>query len=235
MFKTAGRAYSNRAPMSKNMNYIGLAAATVTVTTVAYILSKEPRKQQHSQIRTLPPVQQLIPLSTLDKLIHKNEYSIKPTPTVIRMDINSIFSNSPGEDFHSEHAFQNGSIVGIYDGHGGFECGELVAKYVSTYVGSYIKKPIESSHSKKDHIIKAMEKAFVQLDHDITQGCLPEFNKKTSWNPFKPMVDYNLILKGLKAAGAGSCALVAYIEDKDVFVASIGDCRAVMVFNFNKG
>jgi pyruvate dehydrogenase phosphatase len=225
---TRFRSYSSKISSNLKKNpalAIGTGAAFTGFTYLLFAQKPEPKVIKE---RKLPPVAQLIPFPIVEKIILQNEYSIKEAPGIHRMDINSVASNDPGEDYHSEHSVNKASIVGIFDGHGGPECGALVAKYIGTYVNRYVNSPQSGKISKKHHIMAALEKAFIQLDYDIIHGCLPDFNHQNSWNPFKISHDYMTIVKALKSAKSGSCALVAYVEGKDVYIASIGDCRAVL-------
>lgn len=199
---------------------------------VAYLYTKNSKPTAPTKMRMLPPVDQKLSMDQVVEKLKGKQYSINPkTASVVRMDINTVASNNPCEDYHSEHLVDNGVIVGIYDGHGGAECGALVAKYIGAYVAGYIKNNITKSQDKSRHesIKQAMKDAFVQLDADICQGALHSVPLVGSWNPFaNSHVEYQKILANLRAASSGSCALVAYIEEKDIYVASVGDCRAVI-------
>ena len=63
-------------------------------------------------------------------------------------------------------------------------------------------------------VAKALESAFLRLDNDISVEALP--------------VGGTLSLDHLEVALSGACATVALIQDLDVHVASVGDCRAVI-------
>ena len=60
-------------------------------------------------------------MSLVTQKLKENELS-KTCPLIFRMDLNSVASNDPIEDEHSEHVFENGAIIGMFDGHGGPEC-----------------------------------------------------------------------------------------------------------------
>jgi pyruvate dehydrogenase phosphatase len=69
--------------------------------------------------------------------------------------------------------------------------------------------------SVKQHL----KDAFQRLDHDIIQEAIPSGHNK----------DFNT--DSLLSAMAGSCATLSYIDDTDLYVANLGDCRAVLGVN----
>ena len=108
-----------------------------------------------------------------------------------------------------------------------------VSKYISSYIANEIKN---SKESDRVSVIKnGLKQAFLKLDHDIVNGCLSTL--PSSWSLFtRP--DFDQIYKGLRIALSGSCALVAVVDGQDLYVANIGDCRAVIgrkVSNENGG
>jgi pyruvate dehydrogenase phosphatase len=176
----------------------------------------------------LPAIDNRISMEKVKQIIAENEQSLTTkNRAIFRMDLNSVGSNKRCEDAHSEGSLSDkGAIVGIFDGHGGYECGVIVAKYLASYVAHEMKQD-HSQESKKQHIISAIQKGFLQLDHDITNCCLKDFRPKVQWSWFsKP--DYDSIYKSLRVAVSGACALVAVIDDQDLYVACTGDCRAVL-------
>jgi len=63
-------------------------------------------------------------------------------------------------------------------------------------------------------IVEQLTAAFLRLDGDISQEALPSARA----------VDTDL----LQVAMSGACTCVAHIKDFDIYVASVGDCRAVI-------
>ncbi len=73
----------------------------------------------------------------------------------IRVDHDRVSSNLPMEDRHSEYAFKLFSedgkklygdiwMVGVYDGHGGWECSELIRRWMHQYALSGFLDQIRS-------------------------------------------------------------------------------------------
>ena len=89
------------------------------LTTAAYLYPQKAIKL--SNLPKLPKVETMIPMSLVTEKLRQNELS-KRCPAIFRMDLNSVASNEPIEDEHSEHLIENGAILGMFDGHGGPEC-----------------------------------------------------------------------------------------------------------------
>jgi pyruvate dehydrogenase phosphatase len=192
-----------------------------------FLNSKKPERKSESW--PLPAVDSMITMENVKEILSKNESWLKGTgSSIVRMDLNSVPSNNPSEDYHSEHIKNDCYILGVFDGHGGPECGELVSKTLSSYVWHHIEKV--GDQDRPSGIKKAMQDAFLQMDHDITNGSLLSVPVKSTkwWNPLPKSVDFNSIMRNLKNATSGSCALVVYVEDNHLYLASIGDCRAVL-------
>ncbi|KAJ3316801.1 hypothetical protein HDV06_002820 [Boothiomyces sp. JEL0866] len=166
--------------------------------------------------RILPEVKEMLSDSQLDQILHQNEKSIFVNKNVYRIDFNTIASNNPSEDQSSQHQLGDSYLVGVYDGHGGKECGEIVMRHLASYIALHLAKP--RTLPQKEHTIKALEDAFVAIDNDIINGSLPYISSN----------DHQSIIKNLKAARSGCCAIVALVNKSDVYVASSGDCRAVL-------
>lgn len=66
----------------------------------------------------------------------------------------------------------------------------------------------------------ALKEAFLKLDSDIINGGFDSSSPASS-------VDAQ-IASALRPAVAGSCAIVAYLEGNDLYIASTGDSRAVL-------
>lgn len=149
-------------------------------------------------------------------------------------------------------------LFGVYDGHGGCGCSTTVSErlfqYITISLANYgLLEDVNSGNLGFNNLVKWYQKdnysernqrlyhraitryvseslaaheptsieqhlkdAFVRLDHDIIQEGLPTESNRD----FHP--------DSLQAAMSGSCANVAYIDDTDLYVANLGDCRAVL-------
>ncbi|KAJ8329765.1 hypothetical protein O5D80_001964 [Batrachochytrium dendrobatidis] len=200
------------------------------------------------QVKHMLTDDQIISILTKNQLLfnmnHDNQSS-GPAP-VVRIDANSVASNQPIEDYYAHVKFGNGVLLGMFDGHGGPECGKIVQKYLLAYVAQSItelglpSKPDlpESSPDRHRLIKKALKSAFTRLDADITQGAFTTYgnvaNQVTSkgtiasWVLGLPAFTRNECIASLRTALSGACAIVAYIDGEDVYVACTGDCRAII-------
>jgi pyruvate dehydrogenase phosphatase len=87
-------------------------------------------------------------------ILRANEYTNTELPSgpVKSYDMNTLRSNNPTEDAHTEARLSNGGyLFGIYDGHGGAACGQVVAKRLLQYVAAGLLSPTDI-----DKHIKAM-------------------------------------------------------------------------------
>ncbi|KAJ3158621.1 hypothetical protein HDU86_002584 [Geranomyces michiganensis] len=147
----------------------------------------------------------------------------EPTP-VIAYHTNQVASNDPIEDYHSEHRLSKGVIMGIYDGHSGTECADALSQYLGAYIGKAISEipASQNNTTRKAQVVGALKAAFKRMDHDIINGAI-------DLDPSTPHPDAVAeIRSALRPAMAGSCAIVAYAEGNDLYVACTGDCRAVV-------
>lgn len=149
-------------------------------------------------------------------------------------------------------------LFGVYDGHGGCGCSSTVSERLFHYIAisladysllediitgnlgmnnlvNWYQKETYSERSKRLYmraimkyaqeslaaheptsIEQHLKDAFVRLDHDIIQEGIPSESNKEFHSD------------SLFSAMAGSCALVSYIDGTDLYVANLGDCRAVL-------
>lgn len=115
----------------------------------------------------------------------------------------------------------------------------LLKRHLSSYVASHILKipklPASEANDKPDlqrhiQVQSAMINAFMELDADILSGAIAEPQTWTRFALGMFIRESNKadIVANLKGAFAGSCAIVAFVSGKDIYVASTGDCRAVI-------
>ncbi|XP_048752346.2 pyruvate dehydrogenase [acetyl-transferring]-phosphatase 1, mitochondrial-like [Ostrea edulis] len=152
-------------------------------------------------------------------------------------------------------------LFGVYDGHGGCWCSSAVSErlfhYIAISLASYdILEDVMSGNWGINNLVNWFQKetyseishrlyqrailryaqeslaahepssveqhlkdAFLRLDHDIIQEAIPSGQNK----------EFNT--DSLLSAMAGSCATLSYIDDTALYVANLGDCRAVLGVN----
>lgn len=96
-----------------------------------------------------------------------------------------------------------GTFVGVYDGHGGPE----TSRYINEYLFHHLKRFTSEQHAMSVEVIR---KAFQATE----EGFLSLVTKQ--W-PMKPQI-----------AAVGSCCLVGVICDGTLYIANLGDSRAVL-------
>ncbi|OZJ04499.1 hypothetical protein BZG36_02257 [Bifiguratus adelaidae] len=158
-----------------------------------------------------------------------------PSASIIaRFDNNSLPSNNPIEDDHSEHAVIVGAtqeatplLFGIFDGHSGWNCSQKVSAELSAYVAKHIfedanaGKDAKTLPSSAERIVESIQKAFLILDDTIVnRNVQPYLDSSHSVS--------TVSTAALVTALAGSCGLLAYIDNRDLYVACVGDSRAVL-------
>ncbi|KAG0372032.1 hypothetical protein BGX24_000839, partial [Mortierella sp. AD032] len=144
--------------------------------------------------------------------------------------VNQVASNHPIEDDTSQHFLRSyhdhdGSdeperyFFGVYDGHSGWCCSQKVAHELAPS----ISKELNLVRNPRDTqaVIEAIERGFLKLDQRIVQDSV----KRVLEHPSRPLACSSLL-----PAISGSCALMAYVDsrDNDLYVACVGDSRAVM-------
>jgi pyruvate dehydrogenase phosphatase len=127
----------------------------------------------------------------------------------------SAASNEPFEDRHSEMAFKiplKGSDVymfGVYDGHSGYHCADLIKELLPQYIATRLLKL-----GSQGDIAKVIEDAFVTLDDDLLKVAVgKEFAKLES-----------TVLPAL----SGAVVLQTVLFDNHLYVGGTGDVRCVL-------
>lgn len=95
--------------------------------------------------------------------------------------------------------------------------GELVEELRVLYdrsFNSYLRRLLATNLPE---VHAALQRAFTDLDHDLSREVLDQFESTQVFNP-----------KTLSVAMSGAVACVTYIEGPDLYVANVGDCNAVL-------
>ncbi|KAL7119082.1 hypothetical protein ACP275_02G041200 [Erythranthe tilingii] len=114
-----------------------------------------------------------------------------------------VQANSSLEDQSQVYTSPTATYVGVYDGHGGPE----TARFVNNHLFPYLHKFAKEQGGLSSDVIK---KAFSATEEDFTHLVKRSF-------PTKPQM-----------ASVGSCVLVGAISDGNLYVANLGDSRAVL-------
>ncbi|XP_068670519.1 pyruvate dehydrogenase [acetyl-transferring]-phosphatase 2, mitochondrial-like isoform X2 [Montipora foliosa] len=176
------------------------------------------------------------------EILRRNEKRIDVNVgAVSHYETNNFASNHPCEDRGNEWLLlkTNGTAFGVFDGHGGWQCAEVVKESFqhdmslqkesssSNGVGYTLSQKQEVFHTGPKYLAKnliekpfngrmpiaeSLSLAFTQLDDDIATEAIPV-----------RVIDDSFVV-----GATGACALVSYIEGQQLYVANAGDCRAVL-------
>ncbi|EDO49322.1 predicted protein [Nematostella vectensis] len=158
------------------------------------------------------------------------------TGIIDRYETNQLASNQPMEDrkFVVRLLHQDGGyLFGVMDGHGGNACAHNVCKRLPDYIAlSLLHRHVLLAHpdlmpkltdyltiTKNEDHFRSIREAYIRLDQDIRNEAVKESKSKLPEGSSCHAFD---------AANAGACALVAYIQGTELFLANAGDCRAVL-------
>ena len=188
--------------------------------------------------------------------IRKNEKLVPVNFGVVsHYESNNLPSNDPMEDRNAEYRISDGLLFGVFDGHSGWQCAEEVMNRLPYYfalssaskrdtgnpdkIFSGVDRLGEISIARKstkdilgpkagdffknvnfenESVEQKLRTAYRLLDDDIVYEALPEVNG----------YDHEKIMKGL----SGACAISAYVQREDLYVASSGERPACTCFFF---
>jgi len=197
----------------------------------------------------------------VDNILIANEYTHEfgEGGPVKYYESNQLASNSPIEDSKSEAMClaTSGLIFGVFDGHGGPACGQVVAKRLIRYLAANLtpKKSLQhhlESGGDSDSIIanfnerqkfvdevrELYERSFIKYATElVTQDEASNKNMKKIFENSFLRLDRDISDEAincpsprtLSVALSGTCAVVAHVDSAaNVSVASCGDCVAVL-------
>jgi pyruvate dehydrogenase phosphatase len=175
----------------------------------------------------------------------------------ISYDSNQLASNSPCEDARTEGSFihTSGFLAGIFDGHAGNSCAQVISKRLLRYVAASLIPPTvlrqclqdgagSSSflkcHNDKHDFVEELrdlyEQSFKKFANELIERRPENFQMSEVLESAFLRLDqdisdeamYSGISQTLNVALSGSVAVVAHIDKNHLHVASTGDCQAVL-------
>ena len=170
---------SSNSRSSSSSSKIGVVVGVLAGSGALYSYYSSKARPVEPPTVSLPPIAQMLSDKQVAAVLKQAEESraIKnqSTYSVIRMDLNSVASNDPCEDYHCEGRIStddgdDGFLIGIVDGHGGRDCAATLQKHLLPYVAAELKKLPKDASSRQLGIKTAMEAAFERLDADIVNG-----------------------------------------------------------------
>ncbi|XP_039497887.1 pyruvate dehydrogenase [acetyl-transferring]-phosphatase 1, mitochondrial isoform X1 [Drosophila santomea] len=207
-------------------------------------------------LRLLPQLPQLSPYD-VNLVLRENEFVYNfPVDGVIRSyETNQLGSNSPCEDSRTEASLlhRNGFICGIFDGHAGASCGQVVSKRLLRYVSAatlprqvlreQMKLGADSQSFLKCHndnvdfvseIKPIYEASFLKYINQLTETPQRDVSSELV-NAFLQLDDglsqealASSDVRTMSVALSGAVACLVHIEGLQMHVASTGDCGAVL-------
>nr|XP_046920551.1 LOW QUALITY PROTEIN: pyruvate dehydrogenase [acetyl-transferring]-phosphatase 1, mitochondrial-like [Dermatophagoides farinae] len=149
------------------------------------------------------------------KARHLNLTQPKDTASIDANDIAKIVSDhslSPSNFYHNIHS--------IYEAEVARRLQSRIEEFEMDALQKFAIDELEHHHEKTDDVIKSIiERAFIRCDQDLDREIELNLTNTTS----------NLLLHYYHSlAVSGSCATVALVIDNKLYIASTGDCRAVM-------
>ncbi|KAG5681499.1 hypothetical protein PVAND_010926 [Polypedilum vanderplanki] len=207
---------------------------------------------------------QIIPKSLMDvnQILTANEYS-KEFETENRghacssFDSNQLASNSPCEDSRSEGTFlhTSGLLVGIFDGHAGSSCAQVISKRLLRYLAasllpqSILRQEMANGaksnsflkcHNDKHDFVEELrdlyENSFKNFTNELLQSNNDNFDMtKVLENAFLRL-DQDIsdeamnsgIVQTLSVCLSGAVSVIAHVDKNHLHVAAAGDCQAVL-------
>ncbi|KAI9216574.1 phosphatase 2C-like domain-containing protein [Blastocladiella britannica] len=127
-----------------------------------------------------------------------------------------VASNDPVEDRYAVAALGNALVVGVHDGHAGWQCADLMARVFHNYVGRHF---ISASASGKGGE-QALEAAYDEFDADL----LALASQVHALAGVSDTQRQALLMPAM----AGAVSVSAIVDGDRVYVGHAGDCRAVI-------
>lgn len=170
---------------------------------------------------------------------------------------NQLPSNNPCEDARTEASLVHttGLLVGIFDGHAGNSCSQVISKRLLRYIGASLLSPsilkqaiadgAKSSaflkcHNDKHDFVEELrelyEQSFEKFAAELIEKRSESFEMSEVLENAFIKLDRDIseeamnsgISQTLNVALSGSVAIVAHIDKNHLHVASTGDCQGVL-------
>ncbi|XP_064556360.1 pyruvate dehydrogenase [acetyl-transferring]-phosphatase 1, mitochondrial [Drosophila montana] len=207
-------------------------------------------------LRLLPQLPQLSPYD-VNIALKENEFVYNfPLDGIIRSyETNQLGSNFPCEDSRTEASllFRNGFICGVFDGHAGAACGQVVSKRLLRYISAgtlprqVLKQQLKQGSDSQSFLKCHNDKVdFVSEIRPIYERSFQQYIKRLAAEPQRDVaselehaflqLDADLAQEALDnndartmgVALSGAVACLVHLEGLQLHVASTGDCGAVL-------
>ncbi|KAG9119781.1 hypothetical protein FRC07_005031, partial [Ceratobasidium sp. 392] len=165
------------------------------------------------------------------------------TSTTSGVRVDSVwFQPAQGEDDRSQDRIYHGicqgteqqwSLTGVFDGHAGEECSDYTLKHFPNHLEQAV------ATSTPENLASKLSDAFVSFDNQIIDQVRSTFPDPAALSSI-PAEELSAMINDQESGGInyqkvilnmrGTTALVSLIDEprKNLWVASLGDCRAVL-------
>lgn len=166
-------------------------------------------------------------------------------------------SNSPIEDVRSEASclFTSGLLLGVFDGHAGASCAQIIAKRLLRYIGASLVPPdllkqhldngarsdsfLQCHNDKVDFVAEIRdiyEQNFLQYARELSEQPPGKFQMHQTLENAVLRLDNDISREALvmenertmAVAMSGAVACIAHIDGPHLHIANTGDCSAVL-------
>ncbi|CAH0385098.1 unnamed protein product [Bemisia tabaci] len=195
-------------------------------------------------------------------ILREKEFSLdlETEGSVLGYDSNQLASNNPIEDFRAEAkcVLTTGMLFGVFDGHGGALCAQVLSKRLFEYISAsllppdlllkYLRSPGENQLLKtfNDSIDFVQDLKLLYAQHfkeyldELSVSQNRDFQMKDALEKAflsldadlsreaQLMDDENVNMKTLSVGLSGAVSCVAHIDGPHLHVASVGDCQAIL-------
>ncbi|KAI9221961.1 phosphatase 2C-like domain-containing protein [Blastocladiella britannica] len=146
-------------------------------------------------------------------------HETKERPSPVEIHSTCVASNDPIEDRHTVAALGPTLILGVHDGHSGWQCADTLANVFHNYIGRHLTTT--AGRDGVSGVARAMVAAYDEFDTNLM--ALPDQVQKLG-NAVSVERKREMVLPGM----VGAVSISAVVDGKQVTVAHAGDCRAVI-------
>lgn len=189
----------------------------------------------------------------VNQVLYANEFTKEfADQTVKSYDSNQVASNNPLEDRRSEASclYSNGKLFGVFDGHAGPSCAQIICKRLMRYIAASLLPPdilkekvaggaqshafLQCHNDQVDFVPEVneiFEKSFANYVRGLCYEDASSFQISLALQNAFMRLDEALEYRNsrtLSVAMSGAVTCVAHIDGVHLHVASTGDCTAVL-------
>lgn len=221
--------------LSKKL-FIAFALALCFSSAIKIAVSKEIHAESLFPGYRRMDKESILEILRRNEQIYKNDSS---NSIISSIHYNQYAANMPIEDYKVvEQLDERSNILGVFDGHGGDDCSKWISSNIVPIwrkgIWEYLEKIKQvGAYYDVDDMGKDIDSAKVnrkvrnQLKNVANiQEFIPKIFNETF--QFMDKLYYESYMIEDRIPKSGSCAIVGYTLDKELFIANLGDSRAVL-------